>query len=172
MTYRMACSAGDTFAAFAAISAGLYVELSRYCARSDPTAILIMNGTADPSVPYEGVEVVNPQGGDPIRISLGVQDTVASFVRRNRCSLSGQSTTFAERGESPGTHVVRFVPRDCPPGADVVFYLINGGGHTWPGRPRAFAGAEVMGPTNMDMDAGEVIWDFFAQHALQPRRRR
>jgi polyhydroxybutyrate depolymerase len=170
MTYRMACSAGDTFAAFAAISAGLYVELSRYCARSDPTAILIMNGTADPSVPYEGVEVVNPQGGDPIRISLSVQDTVAAFIRRNRCSLSGQSTTFAERGESPGTHVVRFVPRDCPSGDDVVFYLINGGGHTWPGRPRAFAGAEVMGPTNMDMDAGEVIWDFFAEHTLHSQR--
>jgi polyhydroxybutyrate depolymerase len=114
--------------------------------------------------------VANPEGGDPIRISLSVQDTVAAFVRRNGCSLSGESTTFAEGGESPGTHVVRFVPRDCPPETDVVFYLINGGGHTWPGRPRVFPGAEVMGPTNMDMNAGQVIWEFFARHTLPSRR--
>lgn len=165
MTYRMACSASDTFAAFAAVGANLYVELSRLCSRSDPSAILIMNGTADPSVPYGGVEVVNPRGGEPIRISMSVQNTVAAFARRNRCSLAGTSTTFAERGESPGTHVVRFIPRDCRPGADIAFYVINGGGHTWPGRQRLGDG---FGPTNMDIDAGEVIWDFFSQHTLAP----
>ncbi len=166
MTYRMACSAGDTFAAFAAISAGLYVELARYCSRSDPTPILIMNGTADGSVPYGGVLIPNRDRGDPIRISLGVQDTVATFARRNGCDMAGESTTFAERGESPGTNVVRFVPRNCRSGADVVLYAINGGGHTWPGHPRP---QMEMGATNMDMDAGEVIWDFFSQHTLGPR---
>ncbi len=165
MTYRMACSAGDTFAGFAAISAGLYVELARYCRRSDPTPILIMNGTADGSVPYNGVLITNPQGGEPIRISLSVEDTVATFARRNGCDMAGESTTFAESGESPGTNVVRFVPRNCRAGADVVLYAINGGGHTWPGHPRP---QMEMGATSMDMDAGEVIWDFFSQHTLAP----
>jgi poly(3-hydroxybutyrate) depolymerase len=53
-----------------------------------------------------------------------------------------------------------------------MFYLINGGGHTWPGRPRTFAGADAFGPTNMDMNAGEAIWDFFSAHTLAPRSRR
>ncbi|MGE0664504.1 MAG: PHB depolymerase family esterase [Hyphomonadaceae bacterium] len=171
MTYRMACSAADTFAAFAAVSGNLYMELSRHCQRSPPTPILIMNGTADPSVPYEGVLIQNPteQGGDPIRISYGVQDGVALLARRNGCSLSGESTTFAEQGESPGTHIVRFKPHGCEPGKDVVLYMINGGGHTWPGHRRL---QTEMGATNMDMDAGEVIWDFFAEHALAPAGRR
>lgn len=167
MTYRMACSAGDTFAAFAAVSAGLYVELARHCRRSDPTPILIMNGTDDPSVPYGGVLVANPEGGEPIRISLSVQDTLAVFARRNGCDMAGESTTFAEGGQSPGTNVVRFIPRNCRPGADVVLYAINGGGHTWPGHPRP---QMVMGATNMDMDAGQVIWDFFSRHTLTPSR--
>jgi polyhydroxybutyrate depolymerase len=169
MTYRMACSAGATFAAFAAVSGNLYTELGEHCRRSAPTPLLIMNGTADPSVPYEGVLVANPeQGGDPIRISYGIQDTLAAFVRRNGCSQTGETTTYAQRGESPNTSVVRFVPRDCSSGADLMLYVINGGGHVWPGHPRP---QQEMGDVNMDMDAGEVIWDFFAAHRLEPHVR-
>lgn len=170
MTYRMACSAGDTFAAFAAVSGNLYTELGDYCRRSNPTPLLIMHGTADPSVPYEGVLFRNAeQGADPIRISYGIQDTLTTFARRNGCSLTGQTTTYAERGDSPGTSVVRFVPNTCSSGADLVLYAINGGGHTWPGHPRP---QQEMGDTNMDMDAGDVIWEFFSAHTLQPRARR
>ena len=133
MSYRMACSAGGTFAAFAPVSGNLYLELSDLCRRSLPTPILIMHGTADPSVPYDGVQVAGRETEDRIRVSYGIQDTVAAFARRNGCSLSGESTTFAERGDSPGTSVLRFVPRDCTTGADVELYIINGGGHTWPG---------------------------------------
>ncbi|ANP47680.1 alpha/beta hydrolase family esterase [Candidatus Viadribacter manganicus] len=168
MSYRMACSAGGTFAAFAPVSGNLYSELSQVCSRSPPTPILIMNGTADPSVPYEGVLVANREMGDPIRISYGIQDTVAMFARRNGCSLSGESTTYAEGGQSPGTQVVRFIPRDCTSGADVVLYMINGGGHTWPGHPRPQA---ELGDVNMDMDAGEILWEFFSRHTLQTYRR-
>jgi polyhydroxybutyrate depolymerase len=164
MSQRMACSAGDTFAAFAEVGSALYIELVQHCQRSPPTPLLLMHGTGDPSIPYGGVELANPQGGDPIRITLTVQETVATFIRRNRCSFSGSSTTFAERGHSPGTHVIRFVPRDCAPGADIVYYLINGGGHTWPGV--AGMDPEAFGPTNMDINAGEVIWEFFAAHRL------
>lgn len=166
MTYRMACSASDTFAAFAAVSAALYVELSRYCQRSPATAMLLMNGTADPSVPYEGVEVPNSEGGEPIRITLSVQETVAAFARRNHCSLRGTSTTFAERGRSPGTNVVRFTPHDCDANAEIVFYLINGGGHTWPGVTGIIL-EEYFGSTNMDINASDTIWDFFSRHSLQ-----
>lgn len=170
MTHRMACSAGDTFAAFAEVGAALYVELQRYCRRSPPTAILLMHGTADASVPIEGVEVTNPQGGEPIRITLTVRETVAAFARRNHCDARGTSTTFAESGRSPGTHVVRFVPHGCDEGADVVYYLINSGGHTWPGVEGVML-AEFAGPTNLDFNASDAIWEFFSAHTLETRRR-
>lgn len=171
MTHRMACSASDTFAAFAAVGAALYVELSRHCQRSPPSAILLMHGSGDPSVPIDGVEVPNPQGGEPIRITQSVQETVAAFARRNHCEMRGQSTTFAESGRSPGTHVVRFTPYGCDEGADVVYYLINGGGHTWPGSEGTMD-AQFFGPTNLDFSASQTIWDFFAAHTLRPQQRR
>lgn len=171
MTHRMACSAGDTFAAFAAVGAALYVELSTHCQRSPPTPILIMHGSGDPSVPIDGVEVPNPQGGEPIRITRTVQETVATFARRNHCEMRGTSTTFAESGRSPGTHVVRFVPHGCDEGADVVYYLINGGGHTWPGAEGQMP-AEFFGPTNLDFNASDTIWEFFSAHTLAPQAQR
>jgi polyhydroxybutyrate depolymerase len=147
------------------VGSALYIELTRLCQRSRATPILIMNGTGDPSVPYEGVEVPDSQGGDPIRITISVQETVATFVRRNGCSFTGVSTTYAESGRSPGTHVVKFEPHDCDANAPVLFYLINGGGHTWPGVEDVMP-ADSFGPTNMDMHASEVIWDFFSQNQL------
>ncbi len=171
MTHRMACSAGDTFAAFAAVGAALYVELSQHCQRSPPTPILLMHGSGDPSVPIDGVEVQNPQGGEPIRITRSVRETVALFARRNHCEMRGTSTTYAESGRSPGTHVVLYVPRGCDEGADIAYYLINGGGHTWPGAEGVMP-AEFFGPTNLDFNASETIWEFFSAHTLRPQTRR
>jgi len=168
MTMRMACSAADTFAGFAEVGAALYVEMNDVCRRSPASPILLMHGTGDRSIPYDGVTVANPQGGEPIRITLSVIDTVSFFARRNGCTMAGQSTTFAESGRSPGTHVIRFVPNECT-GAPLEYYLINGGGHTWPGVPDMMP-AEDFGPTNLDIHASEVIWDFFSRQTLAPQR--
>jgi polyhydroxybutyrate depolymerase len=167
MTMRMACSASDTFAGFAEVGAALYLEMNDVCRRSPPSPILFMHGSADPSIPYEGVTAGNPEGGEPIRITLRVIDTVSLFARRNGCGMAGRSTTFAEGGRSPGTHVVRFVPNECS-GAPLEFYQINGGGHTWPGVAEVLP-AENFGPTNMDIHASEVIWDFFSRQTLMRR---
>jgi len=168
MTYRLACSAADTFAAFAAVGANLYSVLTDECRGGRPVPILIMHGTADPSVPYNGV-VVRDQDDREVRVSLGSHDTAAFFVRRNHCSQAGSSTTFPQKGRSPGTHVLRFVPEGCDAGAPVQFWIVNGGGHTWPGVPDVLDAA-TFGPTNQDIDAGEALWDFFREQTLPEAR--
>jgi len=48
--------------------------------------------------------------------------------------------------------------------AEVVFYTIAGGGHTWPGgRPLP---EWIAGYTNMDINASETMWEFFQQYTL------
>ncbi len=168
MTLRMACSASDRFAAFAEVGAALYNEMTQICGRGRPAPLLLMHGSADPSIPYGGVTVRNPEGGDPTRITLSVQNTVAFFINRNGCNLAGESATLRELGQSPGTHVIRFTPRGCPDNSQIMFYLVNGGGHTWPGVGNL---PDSLGPTNMDINAGEVIWDFFSRQRLpEPAR--
>ena len=63
----------------------------------------------------------------------------------------------------PADHA-RLLRHDCPAGDDVELYVLDGAGHTWPGsEPNALA--SIFGPTNMSVDATEIIWDFFQHHA-------
>jgi len=161
MTIRLACTSSDYFAGFAAVGAGLYSVLTGRC-RGRPAPFMLIHGTGDESVPYEGVTQVDGTTGDETRISLGGQDTVAFFVRRNGCSFNGQSMRLAERGNSPETFVIRFAPYDCDSGADVLFYIVNGGAHNLPGQ----AGS-VPAPINMDIVTGELMWDFLREHRFE-----
>jgi polyhydroxybutyrate depolymerase len=48
-------------------------------------------------------------------------------------------------------------------GAEIKLYTIHGGGHTWPGRdPRM----DLMGRYTNDINANQLIWEFFQQHPL------
>jgi polyhydroxybutyrate depolymerase len=166
MTMRMACSASDVFAGFAEVGAALYPVMTRTCRSGRPAPMLFMHGTADPSIPFDGVEVADSQGGTATtQITMSVRNTVAFFIARNHCSLRGESTTFAEGGRSPDTHVIRFTPHDCDAGAPIVFYQVNGGGHQWPGVEGVLP-EENFGRINMDINAGEVIWDFLSRQSL------
>ena len=50
----------------------------------------------------------------------------------------------------------------CDRGSAVVFYIIDGGGHTWPGSiPIA-----RLGKTTDQIDASATIWQFFRSHPL------
>ena len=101
---------------------------------------------------------------NPSRVSLSAFETAAFFTRRNHCDVAGTRTVFPESGRSPGTHVTRFAPRNCAEGDDVAIYVIEGGGHTWPGVPGVLE--ENLGAVNEDINASEEIWNFFATHSL------
>jgi polyhydroxybutyrate depolymerase len=54
----------------------------------------------------------------------------------------------------------------CPGGATVQLYVVEGGGHTWPGSQFSQAGVAALGPTTFDIDANQVIWAFFQAHPM------
>jgi polyhydroxybutyrate depolymerase len=64
-----------------------------------------------------------------------------------------------------GTRVRRETYPSCADGAAVVFYIVEGGGHTWPGGPSYTSGAAIQRSTH-DIDATTVLWRFFQAHAL------
>jgi polyhydroxybutyrate depolymerase len=111
---------------------------------------IVFHGTADPIVPFEG--------GDASRYSAGLPDIaewVGTLAARNGCAAEPHALPAS--GAASGVAYT-----GCA--ADVVFYTIAGGGHTWPGgEPLP---EWLTGLTTQDLDATQTMWDFFLQHPL------
>jgi len=147
MTNRLACEMADTFAAFG-IVAGAYAPLRNGCNPARPVPIMFFHGTADPIVSYTG----------NARMTLPpVKDWIAEWVTRNGCKTASEA--LEAKGEVSGARY-----DGCKGDATVIFYTINGGGHTWPGgNPIP---AFIAGKTSMDINATATMWQFFVAHPL------
>jgi polyhydroxybutyrate depolymerase len=96
----------------------------------------------------------NPCGGDHAMAFMGIMGTADPVVAVHRGGgrWRGGAGVPGER-TWPG----------CRDGSEIVFYIIDGGGHTWPG---ALPVAR-LGKTTNQLDASETIWAFFQAHPLR-----
>ncbi len=53
--------------------------------------------------------------------------------------------------------------RRCQGGAEVLFYTVEGMGHTWPGGKSRLP-VWMVGRTSDKLKATDAIWDFFQKH--------
>ena len=117
-----------------------------------PVPAMIFHGTADPIVPFHGKSWGNSGFSLP-----DIPQWVQTLAARNGCQTN--SVLLPASGSVSGVHY--------PGGtnhADVVFYTVAGGGHTWPGgKPMA---ALIVGKNTADVDATRLMWDFFQAHPL------
>jgi polyhydroxybutyrate depolymerase len=88
---------------------------------------------------------------------------MAVWAERDGCG------TDAEQAPVQGdVSVLRF---PCPDGVDVELYVVQGGGHTWPGAttnpPNEILASAVrdFGKTS-EVSANRLMWRFFAAHPL------
>src|SRR5207237_880001 len=121
-----------------------------------PVPVLHIHGTVDSLVPFEGP---GPKVAAFMRF-LSVEDTIACCVKCNGCAAEPKITHLPTPKDE--FQITRKAYDAGPGGAEVVLYVIEGGGHTWPGRP--FAGG-ILGAVTMNMQANDVIWEFFRRHA-------
>ena len=162
MTMTMVCERADLFAAAASVIINLTDEFAAACHPSRPVPILMMNGTADPLVPYRGGRGSSRFAADGF---WSTEKTLDFWRHVNGCDgQDSASVDLADSDHDDKTTVTRIESR-CPRGGDVVLYRINDGGHRMPGSfsdarfPRAVD--FMLGPQNHDIDGAEVIWGFF-----------
>jgi polyhydroxybutyrate depolymerase len=145
MTSVLACREPDTFAAFGPVAVELFFP---GCGGSTPVAMAAFHGTDDPVVPFEG---------GPVRCCGGATlgsapDALASWAAHDGCDA-----TFAD--EHLSSEVTKRTWSGCA-GGEVVLYIIQGGGHTWPGS----IPVDRLGLTTTQIDASETLWEFFKAH--------
>ncbi len=156
MAGRLAVERADLVAAIAQVSGtASSATASRRPVRS--VAVLSFHGTADRLARYEGGLARTATARILIRgsraTSVGVDDWAAFWVGVN----GAQPGPVAE--SIPPDVTVRSWPGPTP-GSDVVFYRIEGGGHTWPGS-RWTVPQFLLGRVSRTIDASEIIWTFF-----------
>jgi polyhydroxybutyrate depolymerase len=172
MSSTVACAMTDRFAAIAPVAG---IAMPEGCDPSRPIPILAFHGTADPILLFNGgvgTGVLNSAlgGGDPAAASTtttmppadldgpGYPETVRDWAAFNGCEES-----FTDEDVSD---TVLLRSYDCPAEAPVEFYVIDGGGHSWPSSEFSKQIERFVGPTTFDIDASELAWEFFQQHSL------
>jgi polyhydroxybutyrate depolymerase len=164
MSYRLACELSDKITAIAPVDGNIPFMLFPECTPSGLVSVLAINNINDPLVPYEGGTIY----GHFHRVNLGkvlsVDESIAFWVIRNRCSPIPVVTEEPDRDPEDGTRVIRKQYFNETSGAEVILYAIDGGGHTWPGGFQ-YLPQWLIGKTSRDIDANEIIWSFFKNHS-------
>lgn len=157
MAQRAACENPAPFAAFASVAAAGFGGMPDVCPLTSaiPVPILLINGTADTNVPWEGTGVT--RGGQTIYVTYPVSVTLSYWAQLNNCTPDAETTDIPASGETQ----VRILSLSCPHDTAVLLYAIIGGGHNWAGQPEGDPLA--LGSINRDIDASEEIWKFFSQ---------
>jgi polyhydroxybutyrate depolymerase len=164
MSYRLACELSHKITAIAPVDGNIPYQFLPECLPSRPVSVLAINNLNDPRVPFEGGEIY----GQFHRIKLGkvlsVNESIGFWVKRNMCSLAPVETKEPDRDPRDGTRVTRKQYINGIEGTEVTLYIVEGGGHTWPGGFQ-YMPAWLIGKTSRDIDANEVIWSFFIRHS-------
>jgi polyhydroxybutyrate depolymerase len=123
--------------------------------------VLLIHGTQDPLVPWDGgdVQVFRRKRG---RV-LSASETVAFWVKHNGCAPTPVITYEPDQDPTDGTKVRREEYRSGKDGSEVLLYAVEGGGHTWPGGWQ-YLPERIIGKTCRDLQASEVIWEFFKRY--------
>ena len=162
MTMTMICARADLFAAAATVIINLTDEMAASCHPAKQVPMLMINGTADPLIPYQG-------GRGTSRFAVpgfwSTQQTFTFWRRVNGCDAGDAAVVELDHRDPSDPTTVTRISSHCPRGHDVVLYRVNGGGHRMPGNspdvrfPRIVN--MLLGPQNRDIDGAEIIWEFF-----------
>lgn len=172
----LGCVRAERIAAIAPVAGVQYPD---GCQTDRPVPVLAVHGTADPILQFNGGVGGFLAGEDPPEESSGGgPDGSASSSSIAGVDIDGPGYPEAVRkwaahnGCRPKPADTEPVPDvtlrtyDCPPGGEVEFYVMHGGGHSWPGSAFSETIEMVVGPTNMALPASQLIWDFLSAQRL------
>lgn len=146
MSYRVACELSDQITAIAPVAGSFHAPT---CDLARPVSLLIIHGTDDQYVRYEGGEtngrLVNTDRVDP---------SVAEAANFWRTVIDCPQTPSVDERVGD-VETVRYGP--CNGDAVVQVVTLHGGEHSWPGGDRGFF---LLDPVFEDYDASAEIWAF------------
>jgi len=176
ISHRIAIEASDRFAAAGIIIAPMpkpFATGEKPFKPSHPISIVIVNGTADPFVPYEGGPITpnftprRKQSAD-IDFSRGecssTDEAIELWLKHNQLdNKKSKVETLPDKDPDDGCTVEKSAWSGGKNGTSVILYKVKGGGHTIPGGSQ-YLPERIIGKTCQDFDSLRAIWEFFEAH--------
>jgi len=156
MAHRLGVELSDRIAAIAPVAGPIGLE---ECRPPRPVPVIHFHGDADEFAPFAGGRGRGISGTD----FRSVERSVSAWVEADGCRADPEITELADP-QDDGTSVRVERHGGGRDGAEVVLVVIEGGGHTWPGRePRLRA----LGRSTRDISANDLMWEFFQRHPME-----
>lgn len=164
MSNRLGCSLSDKVAAIAPVAGSMPKFMAEKLKAPRVMPTMTFHGTDD--------RVVKPNGEDifsKTETSLSATELAAWWAKSNGCTAKPATESMPDTADD-GTRVTRHSYRNAKGEALVIHYEITGGGHTWPGG--SFQPEFLLGKTTKDINASELMWEFFQKHSLPAETKR
>jgi polyhydroxybutyrate depolymerase len=156
LAYRLASELSDRIAAVAPVSGPMGTDT---CRPKRPISVLHFHGTDDEFAPFKGGKGPKSLSGTDF---YSVEHSIRAWVRANGCREEPVTVPLPDTAKD-GTKVVRKTYGGGRDGSEVVLIVIEGGGHTWPGRQPPL---RILGKSTKNISANDVMWDFFQKHPM------
>lgn len=130
MSLRMACESSDIITALVSFAGSTFADPAQCGPVDEPVSVLLLHGTADDVIRYEGGTTVAPPlpGGGPYP---SANETARRFAERAVCDVDqrvqGSSIDVLDSLAGSETDVLTFT--NCAPGATVSLWTLNDASH-------------------------------------------
>jgi polyhydroxybutyrate depolymerase len=159
MSSRLGCELSDKIAAIAVVAASIEEGIANNCNPQKPVPALYIHGTLDGFVPFIGGTVSPGAGG----MAISHAQAITKWIALNNCKTTPTITDLPDSAND-GTTIKQRTYTNTTNGTEVVSYVVINGGHTWP-QGYGYLPENTIGITSQDMNACEVIWQFFKKYS-------
>lgn len=160
MSFRLACELSGRIAAIASVGSSMAVDQLKFCNPQRKIPVMIIFGDEDPLVPFEGGEI--KVFGSKRGTVIPVQKSVEYWLKNNDCNNNPEE--YFQDNFDDGTSLQKEIYL-CGDVSEVQYWLIKGGGHTWPGG-KQYLPEFIIGKTSEEFNASNEIWNFFKKFSL------
>ena len=166
MAQRLGMELGNKIAAVASVVASK-PAVSKCAPPVKAFPILFMLGTEDNHMPYAGGYVGNPP--NPAHGSvIPAQECIDFWVKFNQADSIPEYHLFPDLDPNDGGRVEKFSFMNPSTHKDVIFYKINGGGHSAPSIKERYSALfeQYFNKQNHDIEMTTEVWNFFKNKSL------
>jgi polyhydroxybutyrate depolymerase len=157
----LGCKLHGKLKAIAAVCGNILEDNKDSFALPKPISLLLINGTGDPIVKYEGGAILSERSNRGR--SMSTDFTITKWLQADKINTQSSKEIMPDIDRSDGCTATKYIYGSGKDSLSVVLIKIDNGGHTWPGG-KQYLPKFIIGKVCRDFDASEVIWDFFETH--------